>query len=98
MENKESYTPKEIARMVLTHLTITGELDNLEAKAEELKQELYARGKKEVFDRAWGHSLGNRYVGARESLKRVYEEEIPENVREAFESTNILLDLMEDIK
>jgi hypothetical protein len=98
MENKKTYTPEEITKMVYTHLSIVGELGNLEAKAEELKQELYARGKKEDFDRAWGHILGNRYVAARESLKKIYEEAIPENVREIFKSANILSSLEEERK
>lgn len=98
MENKESYTPKEIAEMVSVHLYVSSNLKNLENKMIEVKEGLYARGKKKEADKMWGHLIRNRYEEARKLFEKAYNEAIPENVREAFKSKNILLNLEEKIK
>jgi hypothetical protein len=92
MENNDSYTPEEIARMLSAHNSIFVELGNLEIKMTETKNQLYRTRNKNEVDRLFGLVIKSRYHGARQAYKKCYDEAIPENVRNAFEKQGFGID------
>lgn len=93
MKTKDSYSPDEIAEMMTVHSYIAEEMSKLKTVMLETKEQLYKTKDKRDVDRAWGHFLGNRYVGVQRKFVEAYQDAIPEDFRKSLRARGMSLDI-----
>ena len=94
MESKGNYTPEEVARMIALHSATELSVIQLEGATNQMIDTARSHGG-EQSAYSYRHTLSRKVHDTVSGLKRVYEAEIPEDVRKSLESSGLLLRLFE---